>query len=264
MKMTLLAPLGALAALIMTVQPATAQSGSGQPVAATATDVVVRVISQDAKFVGDLTGGAEVRLVDAASGTLLAEGIVRGSTGDTDRIMAATGRAPPRATEGSAAFRATVAIDRPTLVRVEVRGPLGVPQTMQRATSERWLVPGQAAIGTDGWVIELPGLAIRMLTALPATARRETALPLAAHVQLMCGCPITPGGMWDAADYVVTAEIRQTGAAALRVPMTFSAAPGEYRALWTPDAPGPAELFITAYNRRTGNAGVLREHVQVE
>lgn len=229
----------------------------------TPTEVVVRVISQDAKFVGDLTGGAEVRLYDAADGRLLAEGQVRGSTGDTGRIMAATGRAPLRATDDSAAFRATLAIERPTLVRVEVRGPLGYPDTMQRATSERWLLPGQAMAGTDGWVVELPGLAIRLLD-VPPTLRRGAAQPLTAHVQLMCGCPITPGGTWDAADYAVSAEIRQAGAPPERLPLAFVAAPGRFGGTWTPARAGEAELEITAINRRTGNAGVLRQTLRVE
>lgn len=237
------------------------------------TEVVVRVISQDAKWVGDLTGGAEVRLVDVASGALLAEGKVVGSTGDTPAIMAAQGRAPLRSTEGSAAFRTALSIDRPTLVRVEVRGPLGYPQTMQRASSERWLIPGQSMAGADGWVIELPGLAITLVdtpakpqqgTARQGTARQGTPQQLTAHVQLMCGCPITAGGMWDAAEYSVTTEILQPGAAAVRMPMTFAEAPGRYATRWTPAQRGKAEITITAINRRTGNAGVLRTFLAIE
>ena len=227
------------------------------------TEVVVRVISQDAKWVGDLTGGAEVRLVDVATGKLLAEGKVTGSTGDTPAIMAAQGRAPLRATEGSAAFRTTLAITQPTLVRVEVKGPLGVPETMQRATSERWLIPGTSMAGTDGWVVELPGLAIRLVDA-PPVLKRGTAQAMKAHVQLMCGCPITPGGMWAAEDYVVTATVRWAAGPEEKVPMPFAEAPGRFALNWTPMAKGPAELTISAINRRTGNAGVLRQALVVE
>ncbi len=227
------------------------------------TEVVVRVISQDAKWVGDLTGGAEVRLVDVASGALLAEGKVIGSTGDTPAIMAAQGRSPLRSTDGSAAFRTTLSIERPTLVRVEVRGPLGYPDTMQRATSERWLIPGAAMAGTDGWVVELPGLALTLVNSA-AVPRQGKPQQLTAHVQLMCGCPITPGGTWDAAEYSVTAEVLQSGAPTVRLPLDFVEAPGRFGARWTPAQRGQAELVITAINRRTGNAGVLRMPVVVE
>lgn len=240
-------------------------SAFAQP-APTPTEVVVRVISQDAKFVGDLTGGAAIRLIDSATGALLAEGKATGTTGDTPAIMAATGRAPARATEGAAAFRTRLTITHPTLVRVEVSGPLGYPDTIQRATSERWLIPGTSMAGTDGWVVELPGLAIT-LDGAPVVWRKGTARPLTAFVQLMCGCPITPGGMWAAEDYSVTATIAEAGNGAnatITLPLVFSAAPGRYTASWTPSQAGQAELTISAINRRTVNAGVLRKMIVVK
>lgn len=247
----------ALAALVGLVAGATPAPAEPVP-----TEVVVRVISQDAKFVGDLTGGASIRLVDAATGTVLAQGKTTGSTGDTPAIMEAKGRTPARSTGGSAAFRATLKIDRPMLIRVEAAGPLGYPETMQRATSERWLIPGAAMAGSDGWVIELPGLAIT-LDGAPPRWRAGTAGPLVAHVQLMCGCPITPGGMWAAEEYAVSATIAQGGSSVL-LPLTFATAPGRYAARWTPAKKGAAELTISAANRRTGNAGVLTKTVIVE
>jgi hypothetical protein len=245
-----------LAALALAAAPALA----AEP---TPTEVVVRVISQDAKWVGDLTGGAAIRLVDVATGALLAEGKVTGSTGDTPAIMAAQGRAPIRSTPGSAAFTTALAITAPTLVRVEVTGPLGYPATMQRATSERWLIPGTSMAGTDGWVVELPGLAITPDGA-PPVWRRGQAQPLTVWVQLMCGCPITPGGMWAAEDYAVTATIKYPGAPALTLPLPFKTAPGRFGADWTPAFSGKAKVTVTAFNRKTGNAGVLRKMVEVK
>src|SRR3546814_12745009 len=101
---------------------------------------------------------------------------------------------------------------------------------MQRATSERWLVPGISA--GDGWVVELPGLAIEVDGASEMMAGR--AATVTAKVALMCGCPITPGGLWDAAVYVVTAELRRKGAAAERTSLAFSAAPGQFSIAITP------------------------------
>lgn len=228
------------------------------------TEVVVRVISQDAKFVGDSMGGAEVILSDAKNGQILAKGITSGGTGDTDKIMAAKGRSPARASDTAASFRTTIDIKRPLLVRVEIKGPLGFPKTMQRATSERWLVPGQNAVVSDGWVVELPGLAVRLIDPVPVAFIREQKHVLTAEVQLMCGCPITPAGLWDSANYEVSAQVRHDGKLREVVLLPFSAAPGRFAASWTPKTKGKADLIIIARNRTTGNTGVLTERIRVK
>ena len=234
------------------------------PASATPTEVVVRVISQDAKFVGDSMGGAEVILRDAKSDKILAKGITSGGTGDTEKIMAAKGRSPARASDTAASFRTTIDVTRPMLVRVEIKGPLGFPKTMQRATSERWLVPGQNARDTDGWVVELPGLAVRLLDPVPiAFIRGETQI-LTAEVQLMCGCPITPAGLWDSANYEVSAQVWQNGKLREVVLLPFSAAPGRFAANWTPKTKGNTDLTIIARHRTTGNTGVLTERIRVK
>lgn len=232
------------------------------PALATPTEVVVRVISQDAKFVGTSMGGAEVILRDSVTGAVLVQGVTSGGTGDTALIMSAVGRSPLRASDGAAGFRTALDIDRPILVRVEVRGPLGFPQTIQRASSERWLIPGQSPTG-DGWVIELPGLAIRLLGNPQGQLRQGVTAEITAEVQLMCGCPITPGGMWNAADYEVNLEVRRDGQVSQRLPLTFAEAPGKFRAQWIPDVRGDAEISVIARNRITGNTGVLREAVVI-
>lgn len=230
---------------------------------ATPTEVVVRVISQDAKFVGDSMGGAEVVLRDAKSGDFLAKGVTSGGTGDTDKIMSAKGRSPARASDSAAAFRTMVDIKQPVLVRVEINGPLGTPNTMQRATSERWLVPGQNDSDGDGWVIELPGLAIKLVDTRPHAFNRGEAHNLTVEVQLMCGCPITPGGLWDSANYEVSAELRQGGKLREAFAFPFASAPGRFAVSWTPKTLGKADLIIIARNRITGNTGVLTEKIRV-
>ncbi len=234
------------------------------PAHATPNEVVVRVISQDAKFVGDSMGGAEVILRNAESGDILAKGVTSGGTGDTDKIMAAKGRAPARASDTAAAFRTTIDIKRPLLVRVEIKGPLGFPKTMQRATSERWLVPGQNAGVGDGWIVELPGLAVKLVDPMPPAFIRGVPHLLTAEVQLMCGCPITPGGLWDSANYEVSAELRQSRKLREVVPLPFATSPGRFAVTWTPKTSGKADLIIIARNRITGNTGVLIEKIRVK
>ena len=233
------------------------------PAHAAPTEVVVRVISQDAKFVGDSMGGAEVILRSAESGDILAKGVTSGGTGDTEKIMAARGRAPARASDTAAAFRTTIDIKRPLLIRVEIKGPLGFPKTMQRATSERWLVLGQNAGVGDGWIIELPGLAVKLVDPMPPAFIRGVPHVLTAEVQLMCGCPITPGGLWDSANYDVSAELRQSGKLREVVPLQFVTSPGRFAVLWTPKTSGKADLIIIARNRISENTGVLIEKIRV-
>jgi hypothetical protein len=59
----------------------------GIPISPAATDIVVRVMAKDAKFIATETGGAHVTLRDADTGEVLAQGRTAGGTGNTPRIM---------------------------------------------------------------------------------------------------------------------------------------------------------------------------------
>ncbi len=163
---------------------AIASSAAAEP-----TQIVVRVISQDGKFVGDHTGGASVTLRDAKTGKVLALGSTKGGTGNTDRIMAASGRSPSIVSADAASYEANVDVDVPTLVDIEVEGPIGRPRSKTRVRSQRWILPGVPVTG-NGWLVELPGLAIT-----PSVARNGRTVSIEAKVELMCGCPITPDGL---------------------------------------------------------------------
>lgn len=215
------------------------------------TRVLVRVISQDAKFVGSSMGGVRIVLRNARSGAVLAQGRVEGGTGDTARIMQAAGRSPQRSDKSTAAFAATVDIAQPELVEVEAYGPLAYPASAVRVTQQRWLIPGADAAGGDGWTLELPGLVIEPYVRV--TGRKAH---VEAKVQPMCGCPIAPDGLWPAAEYEVTAWVRGKGKQKAARRLAFAKAPG----LFSGDVELPAgsshELVIVARNTRTGNSGV--------
>lgn len=222
------------------------------------TQVTVRVISQDAKFVGDAMGGARVTLRDADSRRILATGVTKGGTGDTDKIMQTTGRSPLRATPEAAAFTATIDIDVPTRVSLEVQGPLGRPGSLIHSATERWIMPGRPIALGNGWTIELPGLAIT-----PASKVNGQALAIQAKVELMCGCPITVGGMWDAAEYNVEASLWQRKRQITKVELTFLTAPGGFAANIPLPRRGRYRLVIFAQNARTGNSGYSEEILHV-
>ena len=233
------------------IVPLIALMAMSAPALAEPTPVTVRVISADAKFVGDTMGGARVTLRDASTGRLVARGVTEGTTGDTDLIMKATGRSPVRASDGAAAYSVTLDIDRPTLVNREVEGPLSRPGSIIKVSSQRWLMPGEAVTSGNGWMVELPGLAIT-----PEVSVSDDRLEIAAKVELMCGCPITPGGLWDAADYRVTASLWQGNRQVEEADLEFVSSPGNYRGALPVSRRGKHRLILFARNLETGNTGM--------
>lgn len=232
---------------------------AGLPVAAAAepTDLVIRVISEGGKFVGTSMGGAEIIVRDVRSGEVLAHGRTAGSTGDTARIMKGGPRGTPLADETAAAFRTTIDIDEPRLVEVEAYGPLAQPQAAVRVTSQRWVLPGRGATQGDGWLLELPGLVVDLVE--PAAHQRGTAgaaIRLAANVALMCGCPIEPGGIWDAARYDVRASAKRDGQPAGEVSLSYGGRTGYFTGTLPVDKAGAHVITVTAVDTKTGATGV--------
>ena len=223
------------------------------PVVAEPTAVTVRVLSQDAKFVGDGTGGAQVVLRDAQTGTVLAQGTVRGGTGNTDRIMNGAGRSPQRASADAAAFHATLELTAPTLVELQVEGPLGRPASAVTVRSQRWMLPGEAVTGGNGWVVELPGLAVT-----PTVTRIEGQLHISAKIEPMCGCPITPGGLWDSAQYQVTASLWRGTQRVTQTALAFATSPGGYAGQLEAPGQDDLKLVVFARNTQTGATGLAQ------
>ncbi len=122
------------------------------PVHAQPTDITVRVLSRDAKFIGSSMGGAKITLRDAHTGQVLATGLTSGSTGNTGTVMHDKGGRRARLTDNDAAkFVTTLDLDAPTLLEVEAFAPArttaislaGVVQPMghtrQAFVRRRWL-----------------------------------------------------------------------------------------------------------------------------
>ena len=89
------------------------------------TEIVVRVLGNDSKFIGTSMGGMRVTLRDAQTGEILATGLTQGATGDTRRIMHEDGGRRAQLSDDSAAkFVATIDLDEPRLIEVEAYGCL--------------------------------------------------------------------------------------------------------------------------------------------
>lgn len=225
------------------------------------TPVVVRVQAHDAKFIGTGVGGMNVVIEDADTGALLASGSISGGTGDTARLVQnPVARGATLADGDSAGFAATLKIERPTRIRVSVTGPLGAADAVQDLSVTTWVVPGRPIAG-DGIVLRLPGLIVKPR---PQPAQ-DASLPLVADVTLMCGCPLTRGGLWDADDYEVKARIERTGEAGdvQEAALAFTGETNRFAGKATLPGPGRYEVTVWAHNPKTGNTGAASWSVDV-
>jgi hypothetical protein len=231
------------------------------------TRIDVRVLSKGAKFVGTSMGGAAVTIRDAMTGETLAKGRTVGSTGDTGRIMKELLRHhDPVSTPDAAVFHAELDLDEPVRIEVTAEGPLAQAQAMNRASVTQWLVPGKHVTGGDGLLLELPGLIVDVLD--PPAHVKVVGVPqtlrLRANVAMMCGCPIEPGGPWDAAAVEVVALLARDGKPAGRVPLRYAGSTSQFEGSLELREPGAWEIAVYAYERATGNTGLDRTTVVVE
>lgn len=246
-KFSVIAPLIALTSLVL-------PSGSR---AQTPTELVVRVLSHDAKIIGSGVGGVRVTIRDAETGEILSQGIQEGGTGDTDLIMRTPWErgTPDLDTEGAAQFRASLVLDRPTRVSVEAEGPLNSPpEGRHRASRTLLLIPGEDIVG-DGFVLQLNGFTVEILE--PAAEAQWTGL-VRARLTMLCGCPTEPGGLWDADRIRIWAEYRTESGETRRVDLQFTGETSEYSGRFGGMADGapPGTLSVFASDTGRANTGM--------
>jgi len=216
--------------------------------------VTVRVVSRDAKIIGSGVGGARVIIRNAVTGQVLASGSQEGGTGNTGRIVRDPHVRGELIYDGpdAARFTATIAIDTPTVVEVIGEGPLGIAHAMQRAMKSVLLVPGQDIMG-DGIVLELHGFIVEVLQ--PTSLSRDMTT-VVARVRMLCGCPLTPGGLWDADRVVVEANVFQDGRLVRRAPLAYAGEENMFSGkISLADLPAGAALVVIAVDPTRVNFG---------
>lgn len=237
------------------------------------TAITVRVQARGGKFLGNDVGGAEVTLRDAQTGVLLASGLALGDSGNLQSTYAPKASLLTIITPGkpptvqwlvpdvqTSSFRDTLAIDRPTLVEIEARGPLGGLQSQQTVRTAQWVIPGEDVDQGPGFVVELPGLVVQAMQ--PAThlalASIPVEVPIAVNVTMMCGCPIAPGKPWIPGDFDVRAVVRKVGGAMLaEVPLAFKTpGPSLFSGSYKVTKKGYYQADIHAIQKSTGNTGI--------
>jgi hypothetical protein len=225
------------------------------------TEITVRVLAKDSKFIGTSMGGMRIVLRDAQTGEILTTGVTQGGTGDTALIMHENrGSRAVLSDDSAAKFTTTLDLDEPRLVEAEAYGPLAQPQAATRVLATQWVVPGRNVTGGDAWVLELPGLVVDVL-APPAHIRvsREAGdVDVRANVVMMCGCPIEPGGMWDADKLEVKAIVRRNGDRISEIPLAYAGQTSQFAAKVPAKEPGLYEVIVYAHDPRNGNTGLDR------
>lgn len=234
---------------------------SAMPVQAEPTRITVTVRSKDAKFIGTGMGGALVTIRSVDNGELLAKGVTVGTTGNTERIMRPpVARGAVLSDELSARYTAEIDIGEPTLLEIRALGPLAQRQAAASVAITQWAVPGKHLTTGDGVLLELPGLALDILSPPAHTVIDAESLPatveIRAHVVMMCGCPITPGGLWDAGKYEVKALLKKDGKPFAELPLDYAGDPSMFRGSLDVKTPGAYQLTVYAFNPATGNTGV--------
>lgn len=233
--------------------------GVSVPCSAEPTDITVRVISRGAKFIGSSMGGVRITIRDADTGEILAQGLTKGGTGNTGLIMKqAHKRGGVLSTKDAAKFSARLDLKEPRRIRVTALGPLAQRQSANHVSAVQWVVPGKHLTGGNGWLLEMPGFVVDVLA--PPTHVRLTGVPrtvqLKANVTMMCGCPIEPGGLWDAKRYEVKALVKRNGQAAGTLAMAYAGATSQFAGSLKVEMPGTYEAVVYAYDASNGNTGL--------
>lgn len=239
--------------LIAAMAVAAAASAQAEP-----TTVTVRALASDAKFIGTSMGGVRIRLRDARTGKLLAEGLTAGGTGDTATIIRqAHARDAQLANGETAKFETVLDLKQPTLVTAEAYGPVGKPDSAITVSSSLWLLPGRAVTG-DGWILNFPGMVIE-----PTWNVQGQQVDLTARVTMMCGCHIEPGGDWDSARYRIEASLIDAKGQGTPVSMTFAGQPSVFKATLPKPAHGRYRLRIIAAQNQSPNAGAWEKPISI-
>ncbi|MBW1644751.1 MAG: hypothetical protein JRJ56_00235 [Deltaproteobacteria bacterium] len=221
------------------------------------TKVTIRLKSHDAKFIATSIGGARIVVKDAISGKILDEGFLEGGTGNTKvQMIEPIKRGTRLANEGTAKFVARLEIDRPTKVRIEATGPFSAGNNIQQYVKTMWVLPGHDIDG-DGIIFEVYGLIVYPTAPAPHQFfKLGQPVKITARVDMMCGCPIKPGGLWNADDVQVVATIYNgKGRRLAAVPLKWTGT-STFTGSFTPPKPGVHKIVVTAANDQDHNYGV--------
>lgn len=228
----------------------------------TQTKVTVRAKAKDAKFIGSTMAGALVVIKDSETGEVLAKGFTTGGTGNTQKIMTEPARrGVPISDDSAAKFETSIDIAEPRFVTIEIYAPYGQIQSMAKNTTQVWLIPGKNITG-EGIIVDVYGFSVSMLTPQPHEMLKlvdgKIRVPVRANVMMMCGCPITRGGIWDADKYEVKAIVKFNDKVSTVIPLSFANRANTFEAMLEVNKEGIYEVTVYSFDPVTSNSGAAR------
>jgi hypothetical protein len=235
------------------------------PVPGMPTKVLVRALARDAKIIYDNVGGAHFTFKDATTGRMLAEGVQKGSSGDTDLIMVKPRQRGTKVfdTPGSAGL--VVTLKEPTLVEITAEGPLKFQHSMQRSSKTVLLIPGQNVLG-EGIILEIHGFIVSLLNFGEEGKKINSNEPLdvRATVTMMCGCPIESKGLWDADKIRVVARLVKDGKVVEETPLLYAGEMNTFAGKIKPLPPGQYQLQVLVMDPLNANFGMTQNRLTVD
>lgn len=243
----------------------------------TQTQIDVRVIAKDGKYLGNDVGGALVTIHDVQTGELLAHGSTNGGSGVANLMDIPLPRSAVLPVAEASVFTATLDLDEPMLIRVTAYGPQAAQQSANTVSQTQWVYPGKDITGGakgGGLLLEIPGLVVQVLNPpthfLPQTAPEH--IDIRVNVTMMCGCPIGVGHPpWHPAQFEVKAVIKQGVTIVTEVPLDYQEnepfeVPSQFAGKWpvpTNNTGQPAiyDIIVFAFQQKNGNTGVDRATV---
>jgi len=243
------------------------------------TSVLVRVQARGGKFLGPDIGYSYITIRDIASGSLLAQSVAAGDSGQLGPALGAgvssgaviidsTAVNWLSVTDGSpsptAGFLATFELDTPALIEISAAGqPTGIPN--QHTTSVRmWIWPGAQLTTEPGLILELPGLNVEILVPNPAQPPppNSVSISIRAWVTMMCGCKIEDGKPWPTGEFEVNAWlVAPDGTIASTAPLAIEVVNGQQvpsvftGTLPYPEISGDYQLVVGAIQPALSNTG---------
>lgn len=223
------------------------------------TQIMIRAMANDAKYIGTSVGGVRVIVKDAETDQLLDEGWINGGTGDTDRLIKnPIHRGDVLTDRNTAGYLATVDIDTPRLIKITVLGPYAYRQSLQEASITTWIIPGKDLLG-DGISIKMPGFIADGWTQVLQGGVVEFYL----DASLLCGCPIKKNGLWDPKNYEAKAILMQDEKKINEIPLSFTGPIGIFSAKTQLKESGHYKAILYVIDTKTGNVGVDRTMFEI-
>lgn len=225
------------------------------------TKIMIRAKAKDAKFIGSSIGGAEIVVKNAETQEILAKGLTTGSTGNTEIIMEKPHqRKPNLSDEETAGFLAKINLEKPTFLTIEAKAPINAKQAKVMSSTQLWAIPEKDILG-DGVVLEIPGFVVDILSPQRHNIyEKKTEIEIKSNIVMMCGCPITPDGIWNADDYEVKAILSKENKTIKEIEMKYDGKPNTFSGKIN-ENPGLYEITVFAYDANTGNTGVDKTNI---